>query len=304
MGLKAALMVSLAIVRIWILVALTLTLGGLAFACSSGDGDTSATETPTGNGDIAGGTPTEGTPPDGSPATLDPGSTGVPGGPPTGNGDGPGGPRPTDPPPVPTSDPAGPAMGLTVISGGTCNAGDCFVDTGATFTLAVEVLRAPAPGYVLMQTFIDFGVYNPGASEDGAGPGSCSDGVGNGGGTDGVDRLDSECATAALTYLPETAAGDEIVWSDAAESVTIREARGVGLVQHGSITGLIPPLPVSDATGVVVRMQMSCPASPVTVPITLLPSGHLVAGTSGSLFVRSDDVQIIPFLSSITLHCQ
>ena len=80
-------------------------------------------------------------------------------------------------------------MRLTVLDGGTCDASECFVDTGATFTLAVEVLRAPASGYVLMQTFIDFGVYNPTASEDEAGAGSCSDGVGNGG-NDGDDRFD------------------------------------------------------------------------------------------------------------------
>ncbi len=195
-------------------------------------------------------------------------------------------------------------MGLMILDGGSCDTGECFVDAGSTFTLAVEVLRAPASGYVLVQTFIDFGVYNPSASEDGAGPGSCGDGVGNGG-RDGEDRTDSDCATVVLTYLPEPAAADEVVWSDAAEGVTLRDVRGAGLIQHGSLTGLIPPLPISNETGVVVEVQMSCPESPVTVPISLLVSGDPVAGSSGSLFVAADgETQIVPSVLPINLHCQ
>ncbi len=303
MGSKAALMVSFATMRTWLLVVVILAVGGLALACSSGGGDDASptATTPTDSGDAGSNTPSDGTTPGGSPATLEPGATGAP---PIGNDGEPGGadgPSPTSQPPPLAS---GPAMRLTVLDGGTCDGSECFVDTGATFTLAVEVLRAPASGYVLMQTFIDFGVYNPTASEDEAGPGSCSDGVGNGG-NDGEDRSDSECSTVALTYLPEPGAADEVVWGDAAEGVTLREIRASGLLQHGSLTGLIPPLPISHDIGVVVRVRMSCPARSVTIPITLLVSGDPIAGTSGSLFVAADGVtQIIPFVSPINLHCQ
>ena len=304
MGLKAALMVSLATMRIWLLVVVILALGGFALACSSGgddDASPTATTTPRASGDATTDTPSENTTPGNPPATLEPGATGAP---PIGNDNEPGGPDGPSPASQPPPLASGPAMRLTVLDGGTCDASECFVDTGATFTLAVEVLRAPASGYVLMQTFIDFGVYNPTASEDEAGAGSCSDGVGNGG-NDGDDRFDSECATVALTYLPEPAAADEVVWGDAAEGVTLREIRASGLLQHGSLTGLIPPLPVSDDIGIVVRVRMSCPARSVTIPITLLVSGDPIAGSSGSLFVAADGVtQIIPFVSPINLHCQ
>lgn len=291
-------------VRTWLLVVLLLALGGLAGACSSGDDDASATPTPSpgDSGDAFSETPSDGTEADGS--TPISGSDG----PVDGTAGDPEAPRgaqePGSRPSVLTSDPAGPAMRLTLVSGGSCTGSDCFVDAGSTFTLGVEVLRAPASGYVLMQTFIDFGVYNPTASEDGAGANSCSDGDDNGS-DDGADRFDSDCATVALTYLPEPAVADEVLWADAAEGVTLREARGVGLIQHGSLTGLIPPLPVSDATGLMVQVRMSCPARAVTVPISLLVSGDPVAGTSGSLFVGADGAtQIIPFVSPITLHCQ
>lgn len=299
--------------RSWLLVALLLTLGGLAFACSSGSDDASPTTTPTDSGDAVTDTPSDETeggsptpdsaaegPTDGTDSPAD-GTDGSAGGT-DGDPEAPGG-RPQAQEIPPSLSTAEAIMRLTILDGGSCDAGECFVDAGSTFTLAVEVLRAPASGYVLMQTFIDFGVYNPSASEDGAGPGSCGDGEGNGG-RDGEDRTDSDCATVVLTYLPEPAAADEVVWSDAAEGITLREVRGAGLVQHGSLTGLIPPLPISNETGVVVEVQMSCPASPVTVPISLLASGDPVAGSSGSLFVRPDEIQIIPSVLPINLHCQ
>ena len=289
----------------WLLLVLILTLGGFAFACSSGDDDASATPTPSpgDSGDAFSETPSDGTEADGS--TPISGSDG----PVDGTAGDPEAPRgaqePGSRPSVLTSDPAGPAMRLTLVSGGSCTGSDCFVDAGSTFTLGVEVLRAPASGYVLMQTFIDFGVYNPTASEDGAGANSCSDGMENGS-DEKADRFDSDCVTVALTYLPEPAVADEIFWTDIAAGTAVRvDTFGPGLVGHGGISGLVPPLPESSETGIMIRLQMLCPSASTTVPISLLVYEDPVAGTSGSLFAGPEGLtQIIPFVSPITLHCQ
>ncbi|MCH8010018.1 MAG: hypothetical protein IIC91_14280 [Chloroflexi bacterium] len=288
----------------WLLLVLILTLGGFAFACSGGNGsDAPATLTPRDSGDAAIDTPADET--EAGSSTPAPDLDGPVNGT-AGDPEAPRGPQaPGSPPSVLTSDPAGPAMRLTLVSGGSCTGSDCFVDAGSTFTLGVEVLRAPASGYVLMQTFIDFGVYNPTASEDGAGANSCSDGDDNGS-DDGADRFDSDCATVALTYLPEPAVADEIFWTDIAAGTAVRvDTFGPGLVGHGGISGLVPPLPESSETGIMIRLQMLCPSASTTVPISLLVYEDPVAGTSGSLFAGPEGLtQIIPFVSPITLHCQ
>ncbi len=196
----------------------------------------------------------------------------------------------------------GPEMRLTLVAGGYCTGNDCFADVGSTFTLAIEVLEAPA-SYVLLQTFINYGVYDPTASEDGAGPNSCSDGVQNGF-QDGVDRTDSDCVVLELTYFPTTRAADEMLWTELEAATAVRPDFGPGLLGHGGITGLIPPLPESSETGVMVQLQMSCPAAATTVPISLLLYDDPLAMTSGSAFVRAGGgPKIIPTVSPITLHC-
>ena len=194
-------------------------------------------------------------------------------------------------------------MRLTLVAGGTCTGTDCFVDAGSTFTLAVEVLEAPA-SYVLLQTFIDYGVYDPTASEDDAGPGSCDDGMDNGQ-RDGADRMDPDCVAVELTYLPSVSVADELVWTDLEPATAVRaDAMGPGLLGHGGITGVIPPLPESSEIGVMTQIQMSCPAEATTVPISMLLYDDPLAQTSGSAFVGPDGaVKIIPIVSPITLHC-
>ena len=195
-------------------------------------------------------------------------------------------------------------MRLTISDGGSCDGDDCFVDVGSTFTLTVEVVQAPSSDYVLVQTFVDFGAYNPGASEDGAGSGSCSDGVDNGE-RDGVDRLDDDCVSVNLIYVPANAAEDEVVWVDLNPGTALRGNIGAGTVLHGGLTGLIPPLPTSSAIGVVVQFQMICSASPGQVEVSLLVSNDPLAGTSGSLFVGADAAtQFIPSVSPVTVHCE
>ncbi len=198
---------------------------------------------------------------------------------------------------------AGGEMRLTLVSGGSCEGTDCFVDAGSTFTLAVEVLEAPA-SYILLQTFIEYGVYDPAASEDDAGPGSCDDDIENGM-NDGADRMDTDCVVLDLTYLPTESAADELVWTDVEPATVVRaDAMGPGLLGHGGITGLLPPLPESSETGVMVQVQMSCPAEAATVPISLLLYDDPLAITSGTSFVGPNSgIKIVPSVTPITLHC-
>lgn len=210
---------------------------------------------------------------------------------------------------LPTSPPSGPTMKLTIESGGSCDGDQCHVPASGTFTLGVEAVRVPAAGYVLMQTYIDYGGYDPSASEDGAGPGTCSDGVDNApdGQADEADRRDSDCqAQNALVYMPTDNASDEVVWADAASDVTVRQQLGPGLLLHGALTGIEPPLPTSNATGLMVKVQMTCPSTPGTFPIQLLPYGEPdLAPTSGSLFVLPPGEQkVAPYTESITVHCE
>ncbi len=198
-------------------------------------------------------------------------------------------------------------MRLTLVAGGDCTGADCFVDAGSTFTLAVEVLEAP-PSYVLLQTFINYGVYDPSASEDDAGPNSCEDGIENWTGEgpfDGADRLDPDCVTLDLTYVPAVRAADEIFWTDLESATAVRaDTMGPGLLGHGGITGVIPPLLESSETGVVVQLQMSCPDRAATVPISLLLYDDPLAKTSGSTFVGPvGRLKFIPTVTSINLHC-
>ncbi len=193
-------------------------------------------------------------------------------------------------------------MRLTIVSGGTCTGTECFVDAGSTFILAVEVLEAPA-SYVLIQTFINYGVYDPAANEDDAGPNTCNDGEDNGQ-EDGADRSDPDCVALDLTYHPSVNAADEVFWADLEEATAVRPMLGPGLLGHGGITGLIPPLPESSEVGVMTQIEMSCPAEATTVPISLLLYDDPLARTSGSAFVRAGGgPKIIPTVSSIDLHC-
>ncbi len=62
-----------------------------------------------------------------------------------------------------------PEMALTVRDGGFCVSTDCYAERGEDFGLAVSVEEAPSAGYILVQAYIDFGDFDPTASEDGAG---------------------------------------------------------------------------------------------------------------------------------------
>jgi len=263
------------------LLTMVLVVGVLAAACGSDDDsdDEEARQTETAEAQTPGATD-EGTPgtPDGTAeANGDGTGAGNGNGTGTGDGDGNGGEGDSDggenggggsgDPSQPGEELLpGTAMHLTVTSGGTCQGNECSVNTGATFTVEVQLTEIPDDGYILMQTFIDHG---------------------------------------DLTYLPTDEAFDEMVWSDAEEGTTVRSQElAPGTVLHGSITGLTPPLPASRQTGTMVRIQLRCPNSPTTVPVELVGYNEGVAGTSGSLLIEADGVtRYLPELGSINVNC-
>ena len=154
----------------------------------------------------------------------------------------------------------GPEMRLTANG---C-AADCTFALGEEFTLAVEIVEAPAGGYVLAQSFIDFG-------------------------TD-------------LTYdasLVPTA--DEITWDDC-EGVTAVRAQTVGphVVNHGCLTGLIGPLP-SNYVGTLVEISLTCSPGNSTTEVLLLPEGDPVAITSGAAFATPEVVSAK--VSNVSVTC-
>lgn len=196
-------------------------------------------------------------------------------------------------------------MELDVTQGGFCDGADCYAATGKDFTLVVNVVSAPEAGYVLAATYVDFGIYVPGNSEDGAGPNTCDDGIDNGGlnGDFHKDRWDDDCATVPLLYTPRSAV-DEIVWPDVGAGIELRLEPGPGLLSHGGLTSITPPLPTSHYLGPVLELEMGCPPAPVDATVELLPIGSPLAGLDGAVLIEPDTwAEAIPDADEITLHC-
>ena len=144
---------------------------------------------------------------------------------------------------------------------------DCTFANDESFTLAVDIVTAPVNGYVLAQSFIDYG-------------------------DDLIYDIDGQ--------LAET----EIVWADLDTRVAFRASFGTGLVIHGGLSGLLPPLPVSADTGNFIEIKMTCSADDTSTQVDLLPYGDQQTNTSGTAFVEGDIVTIvIPKVSGLLIHC-
>ena len=159
----------------------------------------------------------------------------------------------------------GPEMRLTANG---CTA-DCSFATGESFTLAVDIVTAPAAGYVAIQSFIDYG--------------------GN------------------LIYdIDGQPAETEIVWADLDSRVALRQSVGAGLVNHGGVSALIPPFLVSTDTGNFVEIKMTCSAGDTSTQVDLLPLGDHQARTVGAGFALVDGIlitEVIPKVSGLLIHC-
>ena len=148
-----------------------------------------------------------------------------------------------------------------------CSAGVCTVDLGGTFVATVAVDGAPDGGYILVQSFIDYGT--------------------------------------SLTYNRTEDKADELLWPDvASEQVYVRGEIAAGLVNHGGLTGLIPPLPASEYVGPIFEIALTCTDDLSSTNLQLLPEGDAVAKTNGSLFTLESAAQVTPKVNSITINCE
>lgn len=172
----------------------------------------------------------------------------------------------------PTAGPTGPISGdgsemrLTLKEGGTCEGNNCQVAPGGSFTIGVEVVRAPEAGYIQVSSSISFG----------------SD----------------------LTYLMTEEATAEFTWPDVSESVALRAQPEEGVINHGGLTSIVPPFITSTYTGNVLELAFQCSENESTTDVQLLPEGDPVAGPFGALFLEPDTItQIRPAVSGLTIEC-
>ena len=153
-----------------------------------------------------------------------------------------------------------------------CDAGKCSVPLSGKFTLAVEMVSVPKAGYILAQSWIEFGNN--------------------------------------LSYnLAPTVHGvtKEIVWPDCEPATALRSDTLIGFVGHGCLTGLAER-PASHEVGVnLIEISITCSAAVTSTLVRLVPSGEPPAGTSGTLFMAflnsNQSVQVVPDLSDLTVHC-
>ncbi len=142
---------------------------------------------------------------------------------------------------------------------------DCTFASDEEFTLAVEIVSIPAGGYIAAQSFIDYGP--------------------------------------DLTY-EAAAAVDEIVWPDCDSAIALNFQIGPTLVNHGCLTGLIPPLTASVYAGNIVEIAFRCSTDSSTTEVRLLPESDRVAGSSGAAFVGNDgSTHFVPDVNDLTIIC-
>ena len=153
----------------------------------------------------------------------------------------------------------GPEIRLTANG---CTA-ECTFATGESFTLAVEVVTAPAAGYVGAQSFIDYG--------------------GN------------------LIYdIDGQLAADEIVWADCAPAIALRSQVTPESISHSCLSGLVPPLPASTFVGNIVELSLTCSSASSTTTILLVASG-VPAPTA--FVLEDLVTQVTPKVSNLTVTC-
>lgn len=143
----------------------------------------------------------------------------------------------------------------------------CDVALDGAFTLSVVVATAPDGGYTGAQAFVQFG-------DD-------------------------------LIYKPTDAARDEVVWPDCESATVVRsQLFGEDTVNHGCLTGLLPPQPVSTATGAWATLAFNCSSAVSTTVVQILPLGDDLASTSGAGFVQADGTtQVAAKGGSLTISC-
>ncbi|MCH8008255.1 MAG: dockerin type I repeat-containing protein [Chloroflexi bacterium] len=159
----------------------------------------------------------------------------------------------------------GAEMRLVVKEGGACDGDTCVVPLGASFTLSVDV--APPQDYVTVNSFIVYG--------------------------------------ADLTYNPTDTVGDEFVWPECGPAILPVRAQLDAVpnsVLHSCASGLLPPFPLRP-TGNFIDLSITCSTAESSTLVELLQQGEDPAGDSGSLFKLSDQSEVIPKTTDLTVIC-
>ena len=176
---------------------------------------------------------------------------------------------PTD---TPAPTPSGPPSMSFNVRGGACDSATmptkCTVTVGDSFVLAVVVDQRPPQGYIGFQTFVRYG---------------------------------------DLLYKPTQFQLDESVWPDSAfvHRAPLSPTGTEGEIVHGDLSSFLPPYPVSTYTGSVIELDMTCPPSPKTIDVTLVP---FTVNPGGAFFAVIDPVSgsvfgVSPQVSPLTINC-
>jgi hypothetical protein len=190
--------------------------------------------------------------------------------------------------------------------GVSCRSSSCEVPLGGQFTLTASVDEPPSNGYIVVQTFVDYGLYlyDPDNEEDAFGPGTC-DNSEDDGNDSVIDFLDADCLDLDLTYNAAGSAGTELVWPDIGSPETVlRSEQYGGTVNHSGLTALIPPLPVSEFSGPILNLTFTCSDTPSETDVKLTPLGDELALGNGSGFVEPDGTTQVPAKADpLTIEC-
>ena len=167
-------------------------------------------------------------------------------------------------------------MALNIV-GGDCDEARvptvCKVPLGGTFPLSVDIVKAPPEGYILAQSFVDFG--------------------------------------RDLGYKPTENAIDEILWPDCILKVRaqvdltlpVAPRHSDETVLHACITEQLPPVPVSQYVGPFVTFILTCSQDVTSTEVKLLRKSHPTAGTNGALYTDHLNDQVTPLVNHLIINC-
>ncbi len=151
--------------------------------------------------------------------------------------------------------------------------GEVCVPLNGDFTLSVDIIDAPDAGFTTVNSWVNY-----------------------------FENVTYNLGTPVLEEMqpPLCGLGAILLRIDPTQTNNPPPAGNVG---HGCVTGFFPPLPVSNYTGNFVDLSMTCSATGSSQIIELLPNGVPPAGSSGSLFVDPNNIQIIPKVDTLHVNC-
>lgn len=163
-------------------------------------------------------------------------------------------------------------MALSVSSGGACDGGVCTVPLGAEFALSVEVVAAPAEGYAILNTDVDY----------------------------------SQLASSGGRYKPTALAGEEIAWPDGtglASRVPSSPEGTEGRVQHFRKSNYLPPYHASFFEGIVLTLDMHCSDSAASSVVMLIPYSKSNPGGASFALPTGGYPRVPVKASPLTITC-